>query len=159
MYPANISNVFRSSRIAASGLKSMRSWMNVISNNIANVNTVDTGIFDREGAYIPYSRQVPVFAKILSEKFRRNKVNSDVVNGVSVKDIAEFKGSVKKVFAPSHPAARPAGTEDAGYVYYPDISIAQEMADMKIAAASYEANVAVIGISNKMMQQAMLIAR
>ena len=154
-----INDAFRASRIAASGLKSSRQWMNVISNNLANIHTLDTGVRGKGGNYIPYSRQVPVFSRVLSERFRENKVNSDVANGVKVKEIVELDGDVKKVYSPSHPAARKEGTKDAGYVYYPNISSAQEMADLKIASAAYEANLTVIGISGKMTQQALSIGR
>lgn len=151
--------IFRTGRIAGSGLKSSRQWMNVISNNIANAQTTDSGKIGKDGNYIPYHRQVPVFKKVLSEHFRDAAVNGDVLNGVAVEAIAELEGKTKKVYDPNHPAARKAGTPDAGYVYYPDISIAQEMADLRIAAASYEANLAVISTSGKMTQNALRIGR
>lgn len=153
-----IPNLFRSSEIAASGLRSNRSWMNIISNNIANINTVDTGKKTKDGNYVPYARQVPVFAKVLSENFRENRVNGDVVNGVEVKDIAQLKDNVKKVYDPSHPAARTSGP-DAGYVFFPAVSLWQEISDMKLAAASYEANLTAMSISNKMNEQALQISR
>lgn len=159
MYPSAINDIFRASRIAASGLKSNRQWMNMIANNIANANTLDTGIRSKRGNFVPYARQVPIFAKVLSEKFRENEKNSDVINGVKVKKVVELKKDVKKVYAPTHPAARRAGTQDAGYVYYPSISTSQEMADMRIASASYEANLSVISLSSKMNQQALTIGR
>ncbi|SCA63069.1 Flagellar basal-body rod protein FlgC [Chlamydiales bacterium SCGC AG-110-M15] len=159
MYPSDVNDVFRASRVAASGLKSNRSWMTMIANNISNANTLDTGVRDRSGNFVPYARQVPIFSKILSEKFRENRVNSDVANGVRVKEIKELKGNVKKVYNPSHPAARKAGTQDAGYVYYPSVSTSQEMADLRIAAAAYEANLSVITIASKMNQQALSLGR
>ena len=158
MYPSDINDVFRTSRIASTGLKSARTWMNIVANNIANANTLDTGSIGKDGNFIPYHRQVPVFQKILSEKFRDNKVNGDVINGVRVEKIAEME-DVKKVYDPFHPGARKEGTPDAGYVYYPGVDVAQEMADMRVASAAYEANLAVIGLSSKMNQQALSIGR
>jgi len=159
MFPAKVHNLFRSSRIAASGLKSSRSWMNMISNNISNMHTLDNGRPTRDGNYVPYARQVPLFAKVLSEKFRENRVNGDVINGVRVKGVVELEGDYKKVYDPAHPAARKPGTADAGYVYYPNISVSQEMADLRIASAAYEANLSVIAVSAKMNQQALSIAK
>lgn len=159
MYPSSINDIFRASRVAASGLKSNRQWMNMISNNIANANTLDTGKRTKSGNFVPYSRQVPLFAKVLSEKFRKNHVNSDIINGVHVKKVIELENEVKKVFAPSHPAARKGASKDAGYVYYPNISLSQEMADLKIASASYEANLTVISLSGKMNKQALSIGK
>lgn len=152
-------NIFRAGRVAGSGLKTSRQWMNIISNNVANADTVDTGRIGRDGNYIPYARQVPVFKKVLSERFRDARVNGDVLNGVAVKEVAELEGKIRKVYDPTHPAARRAGTEDAGYVYYPGVSIAQEMADMRMAAAAYEANLSVMSTGGKMTQQALRIGR
>lgn len=156
---SKINDAFRASRVAASGLKSSRQWMNAISNNIANSHTLDTGVRDKSGNFVPYARQVPLFAKVLSEKFRENRVNGDIINGVRIKEMVELKDSVKKIYAPSHPAARKAGSVDAGYVYYPSVSGSQEMADLRIAAAAYEANLTVIALSYKMNRQALAIGR
>jgi flagellar basal-body rod protein FlgC len=95
----------------------------------------------------------------LSEKFRRSKVNENVLNGVEVKRVAHLQNNVRKVYEPDHPAARIAGTEDAGYVYYPKISVAQELADLRMAAASYEANLAVLDTSKQMMERALSIGK
>lgn len=154
-----ISNLYRSARIAGTGLRANRNWMNIISNNIANANSLDTGMKDKAGNFVPYARQVPVFSKVLSEKFRSNKINEDVLNGVAVKEVAELKGSVKKIYNPTHPAARKPGTKDAGYVYYPKVNTTQEMADMRMASASYEANLSVMSTSNRMIEQALRIGR
>lgn len=154
-----VNDLFRAGKVAASGMRANRNWMNIISNNIANVHSLDTGARDAQGNLVPFSRQVPVFEKVLSEKFRRNQVNGDVLNGVAVKGVVDLKGSVKKVYDPTHPAARKAGSVDAGYVYYPKVNVSQEMADMRIAAASYEANLSIISTSSRMMDQALRIGR
>ena len=57
-------------------------------------------------------------------------MNHDVTNGVKIEEMISLQGDVRKVYDPSNPAARLPGTEDAGYVYYPNISLAQEMADL-----------------------------
>lgn len=159
MSASNINDMFRSQRISSTGMRAARSWMNIISNNVANLNTLDSGKRMQDGNFQPYARQVPVFAKVLSEKFRENKVNEDVLNGVKTDEVVELKKSVKKVYDPSHPAARKPGTVDAGYVYYPQISLGQEMSDLKIAAATYEANLTVMHTANRMMDQALSLGR
>jgi len=145
--------LFYASGVAASGLRANRLWMNIVSNNLANAHTLDTGKMDANGNYAPYARQVPVFAKILDGK------QGAVRNGVEVKEVASLNGEVRKVYDPGHPAARQPGTSDAGYVYYPDISSAQEIADLRAAAASYEANLTVLAASKKMMSKALQINR
>jgi flagellar basal-body rod protein FlgC len=156
---SKINDLFRAQRVSGTGLRVSRKWMNMISNNIANVNTLDNGVRSSDGNMAPYARQVPVFSKVLSEQFREHKVNEDVLNGVHVDEIVHVKKNVKKVYDPTHPAARKAGTVDAGYVYYPGVSISQEMADMKIASATYEANLTAIAVANKMNQQALSLGR
>lgn len=158
MSMTNVNDVFRTQKVACTGLKSNRQWLNIISNNIANANTVDTGSYTKDGYYIPYARQVPVFSKILSEKFRENKVNGDVLNGVAVEKIVNVNDNVKKIYDPAHPAARKTGP-DAGYVYYPGVIMSQEMADLRVAAASYEANLTVISTSKRMMKQTLAIGK
>lgn len=155
---SGINDLFRASKIAGSGMKASRNWMNIISHNLANQHSVDTGQKTADGNFVPYARQVPVFSKVLSEEFRRNRVNSDVANGVEVKEVLSLKDGIKKVYDPTHPAARRPGTEDAGYVYYPAVNTAQEMADLRVAAASYEANLSVVSVSKRMIQQALSIA-
>ena len=155
----NINNVFRTQKVASTGMRVARRWMDIISNNIANVNTLDTGKIDKDGNFIPYKREVPVLAKVSSENFRDNKVNGDVLNGVKIAGIVKVEDNIKKVFDPNHPAARKNGTPDAGYVYYPGVSVGQEMADLKIAAATYEANLTVVSKANLMIKQALSIGR
>lgn len=153
-----MNGIFRAAHVASSGLKANRGWMNIISNNLANMHSADTGIRDGEGNFVPYSRQVPVFAKVLSDQFRRSKLNGNVVNGVEVKKVASLDEDVRKVYDPAHPAARKEG-KDVGYVYMPNISTAQEMADMRMAAASYEANLSVLAVSKQMTEQALALSR
>lgn len=157
MYPVH--GYFRAQRVSSSALRAYRTWMNAISHNIANENTLSIGKRSSDGNFIPYSRQVPLFQKVLSENLRSNKVNGDVKNGVQIRKMLNVKSEPKKVYDPSHPAARLPGTKDAGYVYYPDISLAREMADLKTAAASYEANVIAMSASYKMNQQALGLGR
>ena len=155
----DINTLFQAQKIASSGLRANRTWMNLISNNIANANTIDVGELHEDGNYKPYARQVPVFAKVLAEEFRAAKINGDVKGGVIVKDVIQNRTKVRKVYDPCHPAARRPGSRDAGYVYYPAISIPQEMADLKVAAAAYEANIALVSVDKNMIKQALLIGK
>lgn len=68
---------------------------------------------------------------------------------VQVLDVIETGGAVQR-FEPGHPMA-----DQAGYVYYPDISVVEEMADMMSASRSFETNVEVLN-SVKSMQQSLL---
>lgn len=159
MFHSSINNLFRASKIASSGLQSNRKWLDVIANNLANMRTVDTGTRDHQGNLIPYARQVPIFEKVLSEKFRANRVKGEVKDGVKIGSIHSSQKKFQKIYDPHHPAARKKGTKDAGYVYYPDVDLMQEMVDMRVAQASYEANLTSIEISGKMFEHSLNLGK
>lgn len=153
-----INNIFRTSRIAASGVHVSRQWLGFIANNVANKESVDTGVLAADGNLIPYKRQVPILEKVSSENFRDNRMKGDVENGVTVKKVVEMK-DVDKVYDPSHPAARKAGTVDAGYVWRPRINSVMEMADAKIAHALHDLSLTVMSIESKMFEESLTIGR
>ena len=107
--------------ISSSGLTAQRFRMDIISNNIANVNTTKT----QEGH--PFRRQMAVFQNISSNVSPR---------GVKVVGVARDQRPLKRIFDPSHPDA-----DGEGYVYLPNIDIMTEMVDMISATRSYEANI------------------
>lgn len=59
-------------------------------------------------------------------------------------------GEAEKRFEPNNPLAN-----GEGYVYYPDIDVVAEMADMMSATRSFETNVEVLS-NVKSMQQGLL---
>lgn len=122
--------------IAVSGLKAQRIRMNVIANNVANAETTRTP----EGG--PFRRQLAVFR---GEQIRPG-ANPEKV-GVRVKNIVSDPSPFRRAYMPDHPDA-----DEAGYVTFPNISIAVEMADLVSAQRAYDANIAVI-VSDKRMQQ------
>ena len=127
--------------IAVSGLKAQRIRMNVIANNIANAQTTRTN----QGG--PFRRQLAVFRGGQMER----RVNSGGV-GVRVKDIVSDPSPFRQVYDPDHPDAN-----DAGYVAYPNVSIAVEMANLVSAQRAYDANVAVIVAGKRMQAKALEI--
>ncbi len=127
--------------IAASGLKAQRIRMNVIANNIANVLTTRTpqgGAFRRQLAIFRGEQLRPI---LKPSKF-----------GVRVKRVVADPAPLRTVYDPGHPDAN-----DAGYVQYPNVSLAVEMVDLISAQRAYEANVAVIVSGKRMMQKALEI--
>ncbi len=76
-------SVFRSFRIAASGLTAERLRMDTIANNLANANTTRT----EDGG--PYRRQVPVFAPPLLER----SMHAQAVQGPFQRSFAGRGGS------------------------------------------------------------------
>lgn len=127
-------SLFQSFNINASGMTAQRFRMDVISENVANVNTTRTA----DGT--PYTRKIVTFAEKDVTPFSRvldNTRESYLGNGVKVHSVMEDTESdyVKK-YDPAHPDA-----DQDGYVSYPNVNIVTEMTNMIDASRSYEANV------------------
>ncbi len=137
--------------ISASGMKAQRTYMNVISMNLANVKTTRT---PEGGAYRRKSvsfAATPVYNPF--DKAMENAENREL-KGVSVRGIVSDKRPQKKVHEPGHPDA-----DKDGYVTYPDINVVEEMANMITTMRSYEANVQAIQDTKAMFNKALQIAR
>ena len=128
-------------QVAVSGLKAQRTRMNVIANNIANVETTRT---PQGGAF---RRQLAIFR---GEQLRPG-YNTEKL-GVRVKGVVSDSSALRIVYDPSHPDAN-----KDGYVSYPNISVAVEMADLVSAQRGYDANIAVITSDKRMTQKALEI--
>ncbi|MFW5836730.1 MAG: flagellar basal body rod protein FlgC [Desulfovibrionaceae bacterium] len=137
--------------VGASGLTSYRTYLNVISMNLANAKTTRT----MEGG--PYTRKsVAMEAQQVYSPFDKemwNQLNRDL-NGVAVRGVVQDERPFKEVYEPGHPDAN-----QQGYVLYPDINVVEEMTNMIVAQRSYEANAQSIESVKNMFQKALTIGR
>jgi len=144
--------MFRAFDIASSGLTAERLRMDIISNNIANVNTTKTVDGD------PYRRQLPVFEAVFDramadeEKVKQGKAFNG--KGVRVEQIVQDKSKFKTVYDPTHPHA-----DDKGYVHFPNVNIVKEMVDMITASRAFEANVTALSTTRQMFNSALTIGQ
>ncbi|MCK8816536.1 flagellar basal body rod protein FlgC [Natroniella sulfidigena] len=138
--------VFDGMNISSSGLTAQRVRMDLISNNIANVNTTRT----EDGG--PYRRQVPVFASRLKDEMAKFDGKNQEGEGVKIKEIAESDEPARLEYNPEHPDAN----ED-GYVEKPNVNIVSEMTDMISATRAYEANVTALDSAKSMIESALRI--
>lgn len=135
-------DLFKSMRISSAGMKVQGARMRVISENVANADSMPT-----KPGEIPYRRKTILFKNELDRKLD--------VNVVHVKKVEEDSTeNFKKFFDPAHPAA-----DENGYVLRPNVNSLIEMMDMREAQRSYEANVNTIKASKKMLQQTIDILR
>jgi flagellar basal-body rod protein FlgC len=138
--------------ISASGLTAEKLRMDVISRNIANVNTTRTA----DGT--PYRRQVVVFQednKSMSFSDYLNAASKNILgSGVKVTGITEDKTPFKSVYDPGHPDA-----DEQGYVKMPNVEVMTEMVNMISASRAYEANVTAINSTKSMAMKALEIGR
>lgn len=133
---------FRASMfIAGSGIRAQGVRLRVISENIANADSVaDTPGGD------PYRRKVITFKNVMDDALQ-----ADVVR---VREIGEDPSDFELQFDPSHPAAN----ED-GYVQLPNVSTLIESMDMREASRSYQANLRMVEMAKTMFSQTVSILR
>ncbi len=121
-----------SADIAASGMKAQAERLKVISQNMANVDSVSA-----EPGGEPYRRQVVSFQNYVDQETGAQKVRVDRI----VKDMSPFE----KKYDPNHPAA-----DAQGYVSLPNVNTLVEMMDMKEAQRVYDANLNMLKTAREM---------
>jgi flagellar basal-body rod protein FlgC len=115
-------SLIASLKIAGSGMEAQSTRLRIVSENIANART--TG--DTAGAD-PYRRKIITFGEEMDR--------ASGFNLVDVKKIGTDQGKFTEEYDPNHPAA-----DDKGMVKYPNVNVLIEMADLREANRSYEAN-------------------
>lgn len=139
----------KSLNISGSGLTAQRFRMDVISENIANIDTTRT----ENGE--PYRRKMVVFSSANSFKdMMVRNINEYEPGGVEVTDIVEDQSEFKLVYDPEHPDAGP-----DGYVRMPNVESLKETADMMEAYRAYQANITALNTIKQMAVKALEIGR
>lgn len=123
--------------IAISGLRAQERNINVISSNVANAQTTDTG----NGQ--PYRRQEAVF-----------KLDGDGIGGVKLDELASDMSDFQQILKPGHPNA-----DAQGYVSMPNVNVPTEMMSLNVAARAYEANTAVLKRYQTMVETTLELLR
>jgi len=113
-------------KIAGSGLEAQSTRLRIVSENIANARS--TG--DTPGAE-PYRRKTITFGQQMDR--------TSGVETVNVRKVGEDETDFSTEFDPSNPAA-----DEKGVVKLPNVNILVEMADMREANRSYDANLQTI---------------
>jgi flagellar basal-body rod protein FlgC len=131
--------IFGSIGIASTGVTVYRKWLDAVSDNISNLNTV---------------------RRSDEEAFRARYVQAQAVDygsgtgGVQVAGIQLGSAEGRMVYEPGHPLA-----DDQGYVRYPDIDLGSQMAQLLMAQRGYQANLAVVDRAREAYQSALQIGK
>ena len=144
-------SAFGAMDISASGMTAQRIRTDIISQNIANVNTT------RDETGEAYRRKTVVFQEKPSNSFNNylSVATSSIGNGVKVSQIVEdYDTEMTLVYDPSHPDAN----ED-GYVEYPNVNTVTEMTNLIDASRAYEANITAFNATKSMTTQALQIGK
>lgn len=134
-------DVLRTMRISAAGMRTQGTRLRVISENVANADSLPTGPGD-----LPYRRKTISFRTALDRA-----TGSELVR---VEKIGVDASAFGSRYEPGHPAA-----DAAGYVLTPNVNTLIEMTDMREAQRSYEANLNVIKASKAMLNETIDVLR
>ena len=127
--------------IAAAGMRVQGERLRVISENLANADSVS----ETPGGD-PYRRKTISF---------KNALNKELgLETVQVSKIGKDQSDFRKKYDPGNPAP-----DKSGYVTLPNVNTLVELTDMREAERSYEANLKTIEASRTMLQRTIDILR
>ncbi len=122
---------------ASTGLRAQTTRIRLAAENVANANsTADVPGGD------PYQRRIPVFRAMVDRE------NDSL--GVKVTRTVDDQSDFPVKYDPTHPAANA-----EGYVKLPNVQTLIEMADIREAQRSYEANLTIVESSRAMINRAL----
>jgi flagellar basal-body rod protein FlgC len=124
-------SLFAALQVSASGMQAERMRAETLVENMANAETTRTP----EGG--PYKRKDVVFSSELQESPFSAVFQNELATGVTVADITEDNSPPEMRYLPNHPDANA-----QGYVAFPKMNPAEDMADLLNTTRSYQANIA-----------------
>ncbi|MFP8966306.1 flagellar basal body rod protein FlgC [Pokkaliibacter sp. CJK22405] len=147
----SLNDVFK---IAGSGMSAQSVRLNTTASNIANADSVSSSVDQT------YRARQPVFATAFSQAMEDqgfnydNPPSDDAGLGVKVLGVVESESPLRQEYEPGNPMAN----ED-GYVFYPNVNVVEEMANMMSASRSFQTNVEVMNTAKSMMQRALTLGQ
>jgi flagellar basal-body rod protein FlgC len=131
--------MFEALGISGSGMYVHQAWMDAISDNIANVNTV------RPGNQAAFQARYVIAAPV---------ENGGTGAGVTKAGVALGDAAGRLVYQPNSPLA-----DAKGYVRLPDIDLGEQMSTMIMAERGYQANVSNLDRVRETYQAAIQMGR
>lgn len=128
-------SMFKIFDIAATGMSAQSLRLNLVASNMANVDSIGS---TNENTY---RARHPVFSAMLDQL----NPNGAAV-GVEMRGVVENQAPLKREYSPEHPKA-----DQDGFIYRPNVDLAEEMADMISASRTYQSNVEVVNTAKQLM--------
>lgn len=131
--------MFDALHIANSGLLVQRKWMDAVSDNLSNMNTV---------------------SRTSEDAFRARYIDAVAVDygtgegGTAVRGVEFGDAQGRLVYQPDHPLA-----DEEGYVRYPDIDMGDQMVNLMMAQRGYQANLAVVDRARESYMSALQLGK
>ncbi len=123
--------------VAGSGMSAQTMRLNTTASNLSNAD------IPAKSADQAYKARYPVFQAALQDAVGGMKEQQP---GVKVTGLYESNAEARKVFNPNHPMS-----DKEGYVYFPNVNVVEEMANMISASRSYQMNVQVMSTTKQML--------
>lgn len=134
-------DLMKSIAVSTSGMNAQSTRMQVISENIANAQSIVT----ENGG--PYRRKLITFESSVNR--------ATGLTEVKVKDIkSDYETPLNREYQPHHPLA-----DERGFLAKPNVSTLIEKVDMRDATRAYEANMAAIESAKEMMVKSLDLLR
>ncbi|WP_417585778.1 flagellar basal body rod protein FlgC [Nitrincola sp.] len=143
----SLSNVFS---ISGSAMSAQTIRLNTTASNMANAQSVSSS----EGE--TYRARHPVFSLKAPDASELRSADSGLVpgQGVQVLGIVESQSEPRMTYEPDHPLS-----DEQGYVYYPNVNVVEEMADMISASRSFQINADVMNTAKQMLQKTLTLGQ
>ncbi|WXF86053.1 flagellar basal body rod protein FlgC [Pseudomonas syringae pv. atrofaciens] len=145
----SLANVFN---IAGSAMSAQTTRLNTTASNIANAETVSSSMDQT------YRARHPVFATVMQGQESTGgslfQDQGEAGQGVQVNGIIEDSSNLEARYEPNHPSA-----DKDGYVYYPNVNVVEEMADMISASRSFQTNAEIMNTAKSMMQKVLTLGQ
>lgn len=130
-------------QISGSAMTAQTVRLNTVASNLANADSPAPS----EAA--TYKARSPVFASVYHNSLVQTGHHDLTGASVRVQDVVD-SGSAVRRYEPHHPLA-----DRDGYVWYPDVNVVEQMADMMSASQNFATDVEVLN-NVKSMQQSLL---
>ena len=132
--------------VAGSALSAQSIRLNTVASNLANAQTASSSTGQT------YRARHPVFAPLYQELSTRPLDEAQA--GVQVLGIVESDAPLQPRYEPHHPLA-----DERGYVYYPNVDVVEEMADMISASRSFQINVQLVDAAKTLAQRVLALGQ
>jgi len=124
--------------------------LNTTASNLANAESISSS----EGE--TYRARKPVFAVQMMQEMGTSSLDASLNAGagVQVTEIVESQSPLRPVYNPNHPMA-----DEKGYIYYPNVNVVEEMADMISASRSFQINAEIMNTAKTMIQRTLTLGQ
>lgn len=139
--------------LAGMGMSAQSIRLNTTASNLANAQAASSNSNE------VYRARHPVFESVRMDLMGTDNngmptVANDAAMGLQVAGIVESQQPLERRYEPHHPKA-----DEDGYVFYPNVNVVEEMANMISASRSFQVNVEVMNSAKTMMQRVLTLGQ